>query len=416
MIQIDASAHCQLACPSCPTAAGSVSQNLGAGHLKVDEFQELLDRNPWIAEVELSNYGEMFLNPRLVDLLRSAFERKVVLHADNGVNLNFAGDEVLEALVRYQFRSMTCSIDGASGETYSQYRVKGDFERVIGHIRRINELKSAYRTGFPRLKWQFIVFGHNEHEISAARQLAGELDMDFFAKLSWDEALSPIRDRRLVEIQTASHALSREQHYHATGLDYARAICYQLWQAPVLNWDGRVTGCCRNFWGDFGANAFRDGLGQAIRSEKMEYARQMLMGAAPERADLPCATCDLYTTMKRDGRWLTKDEISRGPEGVLLSIVPEPQNPEVTHVDVFVTPGCEVNRMLFVRPPQAARFAVGRSFSVWVAAPAAGDYVVYALPKRIDPQFRKHYPALPPATAAISVTERPVAQEFRIVC
>jgi len=35
-----------------------------------------------------------------------------------------------------------------------------------------------------------------------------------------------------------------------------RGICHQLWHAPVLNWDGRVMGCCRNFWSDFGGKRF----------------------------------------------------------------------------------------------------------------------------------------------------------------
>src|SRR5262249_3381375 len=117
MIQIDASAHCQLACPSCPTAGGATRAAMSAGHLDPAAFESLLDTNPELAEVELSNYGEMFLNPGLPELLRIAFERKVVIHADNGVNLNHAPGNVLEAVVQYRVRSMTVSIDGVSPET-----------------------------------------------------------------------------------------------------------------------------------------------------------------------------------------------------------------------------------------------------------------------------------------------------------
>src|SRR5947209_3092530 len=118
-VQIDASAHCQLACKSCPTASGDVARALGAGHLDTGKFAAMLDQNPVTLEVELSNYGEMFLNPRLSELLRIAWERKVTLHADNGVNLNDAREDALEALVKYGFRSMTCSIDGSSDESYA---------------------------------------------------------------------------------------------------------------------------------------------------------------------------------------------------------------------------------------------------------------------------------------------------------
>src|SRR5271170_7187879 len=101
-IQIDASLHCQLKCPLCPTADGRVLPALGAGHLEPANFEALLDGNPQIAHVELSNYGEMFLNPQLVDILACAFERKVTVSGNNGVNLNFAREDALEAVVRYR--------------------------------------------------------------------------------------------------------------------------------------------------------------------------------------------------------------------------------------------------------------------------------------------------------------------------
>jgi MoaA/NifB/PqqE/SkfB family radical SAM enzyme len=125
-IQIDASLHCQLACPLCPTADGRVGPALGAGHLKVTDFEALLRGNPQIAHVELSNYGEMFLNPQLADLLACAFEHNVTVSGSNGVNLNFAREDALEAVVRYRVRALTCSIDGATQETYSRYRVNGN--------------------------------------------------------------------------------------------------------------------------------------------------------------------------------------------------------------------------------------------------------------------------------------------------
>jgi MoaA/NifB/PqqE/SkfB family radical SAM enzyme len=413
-IQIDASMNCQLACPVCPTAEGLVNATMGAGHLDPAKFEALLDSNPQLAEVELSNYGEMFLNPRLVELLRIAWERKVTLHADNGVNLNFAREDALEGLVKYQFRSLTCSIDGCTPETYRQYRVNGDLDRVLGYVRRINEHKRKYNSGFPLIKWQFIAFGHNEHELADARKQAQELGMIFVPKLSWDNEFSPIRNRELVQIQLRSQNVSRDEHHVATGMDYMRAICYQLWHAPVLNWDGRLNGCCRNFWGHFGGNAFQDGLDETVNGEGIRHARAMLMGRAAERPGLPCTTCDLYQTMKRDGTWLTDAELSAATPGILCSLVVDAGDSEATHADVFLAPGREVNPLLLARPPQGLRFEIGKSFGVRIPVPRAGDYTLYALPRRMDPTFRSVPTALPPVTQAIQVVPRPLAQEFHI--
>ena len=51
---------------------------------------------------------------------------------------------------------LSCSIDGASPETYRVYRVRGDFDAVIANIRTINAHKRAYGTELPRLLWQFV--------------------------------------------------------------------------------------------------------------------------------------------------------------------------------------------------------------------------------------------------------------------
>jgi len=383
------------------------------GHLDPASFEALLDANPSLTDIELSNYGEMFLNPKLGQLLRIAFDRGVVIHADNGVNLNHASPEILESLVQLQVRSITVSIDGASPEVYTHYRRKGDFDRVIGHITQINEYKRKYCSSFPLLTWQFIVFGHNEHEIEAAKTKAAELGMRFKPKISWDDDFSPIKDSKLVQIRTGLHS-TREDHHRATGKDYNRSICHQLWKAPVLNWDGRVMGCCRNFWGDFGADAFHDGLSASLETPKLQHAREALMGRAPMNPEIPCATCDLYLTMQRDANWITPHEVAPSDQpDILLSIVPIPETSPATHVDIFVTPGREVNRLFLARPPQAHRLQLGVNLGALVTLPP-GDYVVYALPKQLDPTFRKQYPALPPATLPIKITDRPIIREFQI--
>ena len=415
-LQVDASAHCQLACPSCPTASGATRPALGAGHLDPDTFEALLRSNPALREIELSNYGEMFLNPRLRDLLRIANEKNVVLHADNGVNFNFAPDAVIEALVRYRFRSMTVSIDGASPETYRQYRVKGDFDQVIANIRRLNALKREQNAAFPVLKWQFIVFGHNEHEIAKARAMAAELDMGFRPKISWDDDVSPIRNRELVQLQLPGRALTREQHRQSTGNDYMRGICLQLWNAPVLNWNGLLTGCCRNFWGDFGANAFADGLDRALNAEPLRYAKAMLEGTAPERDGIPCTTCDLYKTLADSKRWITRDEIETAmvKPGILLGVAVDKGSSVATHVDVFVVAGHRTQPELFVQPPPAIRIDLTRQHAIHFSIAKPGDYLVYILAKQLDPTYRTQYARIPPLTQAITVADRPARQEVQV--
>ena len=200
-VSLDAATACQLKCPTCPTAKGIIAKNIGAGFLKFEDFKRFIQDNPFVANIELSNWGEIFLNPDFEKMLQFAYQHNVALSANNGVNLNRVAYGVLEGLVKYKFRSLSCSIDGASQEVYSIYRVKGNFDQVISHIKKINAFKQKYRSSYPAVRWQYVAFGHNEHEIDKARQMAKELNMSFYLKLSWDNlygtAFSPIHHRTL---------------------------------------------------------------------------------------------------------------------------------------------------------------------------------------------------------------------------
>jgi MoaA/NifB/PqqE/SkfB family radical SAM enzyme len=253
--------------------------------------------------VELANYGEVLLNPHLLEILEYADSKAVAITFSVGVNLNHATDELLEGLVKFRVRHMTCSIDGASPETYRVYRVRGNFMKIIEHIERINDFKNKYQSEFPKLTWQFVVFGHNEHEIPVAREMARKLGMAFSTKINWDAKFSPIRDKVFVRTQSGEGA-TRQEYELIHGKNYLSSICQQLFDDPQINWDGKNLGCCRNFWGDFGGNAFVDGLHACFHHEKMSYARAMLRGQAPPRDDIPCSTCEMYHSMRARSGWI----------------------------------------------------------------------------------------------------------------
>src|SRR5205823_4122640 len=190
-----------------------------------------LDDNPSLKSVELSNWGEIFLNPQLLGILELAHQRGVTLVAENGVNLNKVRPEVLEGLVKYQFRKLTCSIDGASAETYPIYRIRGKFSNVITNIRKINELKQRYRSPFPELAWKFVVFGHNEHEIPVARAMAHELGMHFFTTLNYSD-YSPVRDPEAVRAATGMDVATLDEYNELNTTHYSNGVCNQLWEDP----------------------------------------------------------------------------------------------------------------------------------------------------------------------------------------
>ena len=308
-LHIESNASCQLRCPTCPTTSKGYPPAVGSGYLKLKDLQRLLEKNPRINEIYLENRGELFLNRELLSILEYVYRQGVELYCTSGVNLNTVGEGVLEGLVKYQMRGLLCSIDGATPEVYARYRRRGDLNNVLDHIRTINAYKEQYSSEYPRLTWQFVVFGHNEHEIPASRSLARGLNMDFVTKMSWDSDYSPIRDPEFVMRETGWPAVTREEYERITDKNYSRGVCTALWYSPRVNWDGRILGCCWNSWGDFGGNAFTDGYDQSCNNAIISRSRRMLLGEAEPIDESPCASCSLYLDMRKTGNYLLLDEV-----------------------------------------------------------------------------------------------------------
>lgn len=75
-------------------------------------------------------------------------QNDITLYCANGSNFNYVKDSVLEGLVKYQFKYLNLSIDGATEDTYVQYRRNGHFQNVITNINKLNAYKKRYTSEY----------------------------------------------------------------------------------------------------------------------------------------------------------------------------------------------------------------------------------------------------------------------------
>ena len=209
--------------------------------LKFENFKKIVDDFQFY-RIELSNSGEIFLNPELDEIIKYGYEKNIELNASNGTNLNYLPDKTAENLVKYKFNFLELSIDGASQETYSIYRRNGDFNKVIDNIKKINRFKEKYNSEYPKILYKFIVFGHNEHEILKAKQLAKDLNVDIRFDINYDPNYSPIIDKEMVLKNTGwpttdMYELLKIRNY---------INCKDIFNFPQFDYDGELLGCCCN--------------------------------------------------------------------------------------------------------------------------------------------------------------------------
>ena len=292
-VRIEASSICQLKCPLCPTADGRVAKGrVGSGTLTLENFKKILKSNQTIKHIELSNYGEVFLNKELTDILKYAADNSIKISLKNGVNLNSVTREQLEALVKYSVDTISVSLDGVTQDTYQKYRIDGNLKRVLENIQTINGYKQAYDTDRPKLIWQFVLFSYNEHEINTAKKLAKKYNMTFYLKQNLSQSYFPVDNpKQEPEPFVVRSELKKQMDSLPIDGDFS-PICAQLWVEPQINWDGSILGCCVNFKDDFG-NVFDQSLTEIMNGKKYQDTLKMLSGYqfSPES---PCINCSTF--------------------------------------------------------------------------------------------------------------------------
>lgn len=297
-LSIDVSTICQLKCPECSTTKGIIKNGvIGSGFLRFNIFKDFIEQNPHIEQIELSNWGEIFLNPELFDIIKLCYFKGIKLTAGNGTNFNKINEETIEALVRYKFAYINISIDGASQETYSKYRIKGDYEKVINNIKRLNYYKIKYDSKYPMLSWQFIIFGHNEHELPQVKALCQELNMVFYPRLNYS-TFSPVINKEFVRKESGLNVASRDEYKAKFNRLYKRPCC-QLLFSPQVNWNGDLLGCCVNKWKVFG-NVFKEGLSNCLNNDLYLRTISVLCGKESVNEEMPCFQCPTYNDVRNN--------------------------------------------------------------------------------------------------------------------
>lgn len=231
---------CNLRCPECPSGLRSFTRPTGM--LDQAFFEEKImemKRHLWYLTFYFQ--GEPYLHPGFLDMVRFANNQNI--YTATSTNAHYLDDEKAEATVKSGLDRLIISIDGTSQDTYEQYRVGGQLEKVLDGTRNMVKWKRKLKAKMPHLIFQFLVVKPNEHQIIEAKNLAKEIGVDeiqFKTAQIYDfENGSPLIPddaiySRYSKKTDGKYALKNELHNQ----------CWKMWHSCVITWDGKVVPCC----------------------------------------------------------------------------------------------------------------------------------------------------------------------------
>lgn len=287
VLMVEPTNICNLKCPLCPSGNGEMTRPRGT--MELAHFEKVIkEQADHLFLLMLWNQGEPFINKQLTDMIRIATDHNIPTLTSTNVHY-IKSLETAEDIVNSGLSEIIVSLDGVTAESYKQYRVGGNFERVLEGIRFLVQAKEKLKTTNPVIHLQFIIMKHNEHEIEAARALSKELGVDrlslktaqVYTENEADTFLP--KDENLSRYDYGSETLSTKSKITNT--------CRHLWYSTVINWDGAVSPCC--FDKDVHYGLGHAGNGQAFdeiwKGESYTNFRNAILS---DRASVPiCNNC-----------------------------------------------------------------------------------------------------------------------------
>lgn len=179
-MHIELSSRCNAACPGCPrnVMGGYTVPWLDKKEWTIDNFkkvfsEELIARCRFI--LFCGNYGDPGTNRDLLEILKYVkscnWEGMVRVHTNGGMRTPDFWEKVA-GILNPQRDSVIFSIDGLE-DTNHIYRRLVDWNKLKANF-------TAYIAAGGNATWEYLVFGHNQHQIEEAKRLSEEWGFSAF--------------------------------------------------------------------------------------------------------------------------------------------------------------------------------------------------------------------------------------------
>lgn len=237
---IEPTTSCNLRCPECPSGKREFTRPTGM--LQTDFFQSTIDElYKEISYLIFYFQGEPYLNPRFLDMVRYASNKRI--YTASSTNAHYLNDDNARKTVESGLDRLIISIDGTTQETYQQYRVGGELDKVIAGTKNIMKWKKELKSRTPHVIFQFLVVKPNEHQLMDMKKLAEETGVQ---ELRFKTAQVYDYKHGNPLIPSISKYSRYKQEKDGTFIIKNKMLnhCWRLWHSTVVTWDGLVVPCC----------------------------------------------------------------------------------------------------------------------------------------------------------------------------
>jgi radical SAM protein with 4Fe4S-binding SPASM domain len=184
--------------------------------------------------------GEPYLNPSFLDMVAYASSKKI--YTATSTNAHYLSSQNCIRTVQSGLKKLIISVDGVEQASYEKYRIGGQLSKVLEGTKELVKTKRTMNSNYPKIIWQFIVFEHNEQEVSQIQALGKKIGVD---EIQIKTAQIYDFEERSVQIPS-NPKWSRYEEQQGQYVIKNKLLnkCWRMWSGAVITWDGDVVPCC----------------------------------------------------------------------------------------------------------------------------------------------------------------------------
>ncbi len=241
------------------------------GFMDFDLFKKMIDEGEkhGLCSIKLLFRGEPLLHKDIVKMVAYAKQHGVIEVAFN-TNASLLTESRAREFIEAGLDKIVCSVDGCTKEVYERIRIGGNFDVVLGNIKRLQEFKKEMGVSHPIVRVQMVDTPKNHHQIPEY--------IEFWGKIA---------------DQVATEALYEWEHMAEDPSVSKEFCCAQLWQRLMILWNGDVVLCCGDNRGRLRVgNVMKDNLADIWQSERLKVYRGLHLKGESHKMEI-CRRCGL---------------------------------------------------------------------------------------------------------------------------
>ena len=258
-VTFEPTTSCNLRCPECPSGKREFTRPTGM--LQADFFRNTIDElYRDISYLIFYFQGEPYLNTQFLEMVKYASSKNI--YTATSTNAHYLNDSNSKQTIESGLDRLIISIDGTSQETYEQYRIGGELNKVIEGTKNIIRWKKQLRSKTPHIIFQFLVVQPNEHQIKNVEALANELGVDE-VRFKTAQLSDYVNGNKLMPTIEKYSRYGKQNDGTYKIKNDLQNHCWRLWHSTVITWDGLVVPCCfdkdaKHQLGDLKKNKFSE--------------------------------------------------------------------------------------------------------------------------------------------------------------